>query len=198
MAFRRNRASHKVSRRSAKDSHASREPDGDQAHDSGKLSERDQEKVTAAALKMLAARPRTEMQLRERLMRKPWANRELIDVCILRLKEMGYIDDGRFAESYASHRLSARPVGRARLARELALKKVDRKTIDRALDRVFEDTGEDDLIDQAIQKRIRTHGRPADRGDAKRMFDHLARLGFEFDLIIRKLNALRTETINDE
>jgi regulatory protein len=114
------------------------------------------------------------------------------------LKEMGYIDDGRFAESYASHRLSARPVGRARLVRELGLKKVDRETIDRALDRVFEDTGEDDLIDQAIQKRIRSHGRPADRGDAKRMFDYLARLGFEFDLIIRKLNALRTETINDE
>ena len=71
---------------------------------------------------MLATRPRTELQLRERLMRKPWANLRLIDDCILRLKEMGYIDDGRFAESYASHRLSARPVGRARLARELALK----------------------------------------------------------------------------
>jgi regulatory protein len=154
--------------------------------------------VTAAALKMLAARPRTEMQLRERLIQKPWANRKLIDECIRRLKEMGYVNDARFAESYASHRLTMKPIGRARLARELALKKVDRKTIDRALDRVFDDTGEDDLIDRAIQKRIRTHGRPGDRSDSKRMFDHLARLGFEFDLIIRKLDALRRQTINDE
>lgn len=147
---------------------------------------------------MLAARPRTEMQLRERLIQKPWANRKLIDECIRRLKEMGYVDDARFAESYASHRISVRPVGRARLARELTMKKIERKTIDRALDMVFVDTAEDDLIDRAIQKRIRTHGRPADRGDNKRMFDHLARLGFEFDLIIRKLNALRQETLTDE
>lgn len=160
--------------------------------------DREQDKVTAAALKMLAARPRTEMQLRERLMQKPWANRKLIDECIRRLKEMGYVNDGRFAESYASHRLSVRPVGRSRLARELALKKVDRKTIDLTLDQVFDDDAEDGLIDRAIQKRIRTHGRPADRGDAKRMFDHLARLGFEFDLIIRKLAALRKDAINRE
>lgn len=147
---------------------------------------------------MLAARPRTEMQLRERLMQKPWANRRLIDDCIRRLKEMGYVNDGRFAESYASHRLSVRPIGRSRLARELALKKVDRKTIDQALDQTFGETGEDGLIDRAIKKRIRTHGSPADRGDEKRMFDHLARLGFEFDLIIRKLNALRKQTLDDE
>ena len=146
---------------------------------------------------MLAARPRTEMQLRERLIQKPWANRTLIDECIRRLKEMGYVDDARFAESYASHRLSVKPVGRARLARELALKKLDRNTIERALDQAF-DGGEDDLIERAIQKRIRTHGRPDDRGDTKRMFDHLARLGFEFDLIIRKLDALRRISIDDE
>lgn len=128
----------------------------------------------------------------------PWANQRLVDDCISRLKEMDYVNDGKFAESYASHRLSVRPVGRARLARELALKKLDRKTIERALDRVFDDSDEDELIDRAIQKRIRTHGRPADRGEAKRMFDHLARLGFEFDLIIRKLDALRRETLKSE
>ncbi|HSO73797.1 MAG TPA: regulatory protein RecX [Blastocatellia bacterium] len=147
---------------------------------------------------MLAARPRTETQLRKRLMSMQCANQRLVDDCISRLKELGYVNDSKFAESYASHRLSVRPVGRARLARELVLKKVDRKTIDRALDRVFDDTGEEELIDRAIQKRIRTHGRPDDRGEAKRMFDHLARLGFEFDLIVRKLDALRRDSMKDE
>lgn len=147
---------------------------------------------------MLAARPRTEMQLRERLMSMPCANQTLVDDCISRLKELDYLNDGKFAESYASHRLSVRPVGRARLTRELVLKKVDRKTIDRALDRVFVDSAEDELIDRAIQKRIRTHGRPGDRGEAKRMFDHLARLGFEFDLIVRKLDALRSDSLKGE
>lgn len=147
---------------------------------------------------MLAARPRTEAQLRERLMSMPGANQRLVDDCISRLKEMDYVNDGKFAESYASHRLSVRPVGRARLARELILKKVDRKTIDHALDRVFDDSAEDGLIDRAIQKRIRSHGRPGDRREAKRMFDHLARLGFEFDLIVRKLDALRRDSLKGE
>ncbi len=169
------------------------DPDG-----SGKRGDRLDEKVTAAALRMLAARPRTETQLRERLMSMPWANQRLVDDCISRLKEMDYVNDGKFAESYASHRLSVKPLGRARLARELALKKLDRKTIEGALDRVFDDSDEDELIDRAIQKRIRTHGRPSDRSEAKRMFDHLARLGFEFDLIARKLDALRRDTLKGE
>ena len=166
--------------------------------ESGKRGKRGEENVTAAALRMLAARPRTETQLRERLMSVPGANQRLVDDCISRLKEMDYVNDGKFAESYASHRLSVRPVGRARLARELALKKVDRKTIEHALDRVFDESGEDELIDRAIHKRLRTHGRPADRGEARRMFDHLARLGFEFDLITRKLDALKRDTFKGQ
>ena len=157
------------------------------------------ERIMARALNILAARPRSESQLRERLLAKPWARPELVDECISRLKELGYVNDNLFAHSYASSRVSVRPIGRSRVARELAGKKVARKTIDEALDTVFEEVGEESLIDRAIQKRIRTHGRPTDRGSAKRMFDHLARLGFEFDLIIKKLRALKAEIEeNDE
>jgi hypothetical protein len=53
------------------------------------------------------------------------------------------------------------------------------------------------LIDRAIARRLRTHGRPTDRAAAKRLFDHLARLGFEYDLIVRKLNGLKTNVSNE-
>lgn len=150
-------------------------------------------RILARALNILAARQRSESQLREQLLEKSWAEPGLVDECISRLKELGYVNDGLFAHSYASSRVSARAVGRSRVARELAGKKIARKTIDEALDAVFEEVGEETLIDRAIEKRIRTHGRPADRGGAKRMFDHLARLGFEYDLIIKKLEALKAE-----
>lgn len=150
-------------------------------------------RIMARAINILAARPRSESQLREQLLAKAWAEPGLVDECISRLKELGYVNDNLFAHSYASSRVSARPVGRSRVARELAGKKIARKTIDEALDTVFEEVGEEALIDRAIRKRIRTHGRPTDRGSAKRMFDHLARLGFEYDLIIKKLRALRAE-----
>lgn len=153
--------------------------------------EKAREKVFATALKILAARPRSESQLRERLLSKPWAEPETVDSCIERLKELGYVNDRTFAETYANHRVHMKPVGRSRVARELAGKKVARETINKALDDVFEEVGEEALIDRAIEKRMRTHGRPEDQGGAKRMFDHLARLGFEYDLIVRKLKALR-------
>ncbi|HEX8184561.1 MAG TPA: regulatory protein RecX [Blastocatellia bacterium] len=156
------------------------------------------ERIMARALNILAARPRSESQLRERLLAKSWAEPQMVDECISRLKELGYVNDNLFAHNYASSRVSVRPIGRSRVARELAGKKVARKTIDEALDMVFEDGGEETLIDRAIQKRIRTHGHPADRGSSKRMFDHLARLGFEYDLIIKKLQALKAKIEDEE
>ena len=148
----------------------------------------------AAALRILAARSCSEGQLRERLSAKGWAETGLVEDCIKRLKELGYVNDDLFARSYANHRVSSKPLGRARLARELAFKKVPRASIDEALDKIFGEAPEETLIDRAIARRLRTHGRPADRSAAKRMFDHLARLGFEYDLIVRKLSGMRTNT----
>jgi regulatory protein len=151
------------------------------------------ERVMTAALRMISTRSYSEGQLRERLMKRESAEEGLVEDCIRRLKEMGYVNDDAFAHNYASSRVRAKPVGRARLARELALKKVAPNRINEALDLVFGEVAEETLIDLAIGRRIRTHGQPSDRAASKRMFDHLARLGFEYDLIIRKLRALRAE-----
>jgi len=147
-----------------------------------------------AALNMLAARSCSEGQLRDRLKAKGWAEPGLVEDCINRLKELGYVNDDSFARSYASYRVGSKPLGRARLARELAARKVSRNSIDGALDLVFGEVAEETLIDRAIERRIRSHGRPSDRAAAKRMFDHLARLGFEYDLIVRKLSGLWANT----
>jgi len=103
---------------------------------------------------------------------------------------MGYVNDDTFAHSYASSRVRTKPVGRSRLARELATKKVSRERIDEALNTLFAEVPEETLIEQAIDRRLRTHGSPRDRAASKRMFEHLARLGFEYDLIIRKMRTL--------
>jgi len=160
-------------------------------------SERD--KVMASALRILSTRSCSEGELRNRLIARRWPDAEVVEICIKRLKELGYVNDDRFAHSYASYRINLKPLGRAKLERELAIKKVPRKSIEAALDLVFGEVAEDTLIDKAIIRHIRTHGRPADRAAAKRMFDHLARRGFGYDLIIKKLRALKAEIEeNDE
>jgi len=139
---------------------------------------------------LLAARPRSVAELRERLSATHGGTGEIVELVIERLREYGYLDDTKFAQSFASNRIRERPIGRRRLQRDLWLKKVDKNTADDALDQVFDATPEEDLIDRAIEKRIRVRGRPQTRAEAKKLFDHLLRQGFEFELVSEKVRAL--------
>ena len=139
---------------------------------------------------MLAAKPRSVAELRERLLSGRGATKPIVETVIERLREYGYLDDAKFAQSYASNRVQQRPIGRQRLQRDLWLKKVDKATAEAALDEVFEATPEEDLIERAIAKRIRLRGRPQTREEAKKLFDHLLRQGFSFELVSEKVRAL--------
>jgi len=139
---------------------------------------------------LLSAKQRSVEELRERLLTGSGATPELVEAVIERLREYGYLDDARFAQSYASLRVQQRPLGRQRLERDLRLKKIDKQTVEAALDEVFEQTSESDLIDRAIAKRVRLRGKPETRADAKKLFDHLLRQGFEFELVSEKVRAL--------
>ena len=138
----------------------------------------------------MTAKQRSVEELRERLSTGRGATPELVETVIERLREYGYLDDERFAQSYASLRIQQRPIGRQRLERDLRLKKIDKQTVETALDQVFEQTSEDDLIDKAIAKRVRLRGRPRTREEAKKLFDHLLRQGFGFELVSERVRAL--------
>jgi len=136
-------------------------------------------------------------ELRERLLEERGATKANVEEVIARLHEYGYLDDAKFAQSYASLRVQQRPIGRRRLQRDLWLKKVDKQTAEEALDEVFEAMPETELIDRAIAKRLRLRGKPKSREDAKKLFDHLLRQGFSFDLVADKVRALTKSDIEN-
>ncbi len=146
---------------------------------------------------MLAAKQRSVAELRERLLEGRGATESIVDTVIDRLREYGYLDDARFAHSYASLRVQQRPIGRQRLQRDLWLKKIDKQTAESALDQVFEQTPEEDLIDKAIAKRVRLRGKPQTRAEAKKLFDHLLRQGFAFELVSDKVRAISRSEVNE-
>ena len=147
--------------------------------------------------KLLAAKQRSVEELRERLLEGRGATKAVVEEVIERLREYGYLDDSRLAQSYASLRVQQRPIGRQRLERDLWLKKIDKPTIEAALDQVFEVTPESELIDRALEKRIRLRGRPKTRADAKKLFDHLLRQGFAFELVSEKVRAVSKGDFDD-
>jgi SOS response regulatory protein OraA/RecX len=160
--------------------------------------EKARERTMQRAVKLLAAKPRSVGELRERLLEKQWTNEEIVDAVLERLREYGYLDDERYAFGYASFKVRQKPVGRQRLQRALALKKVDKETADEALKLVFEETPEDVLIERAIEKRVRLRGRPSTRAETKSLFDHLLRQGFSYELVIRKVRAVSETDVDEE
>ena len=154
-------------------------------------------KTFERAIKLLAAKPRSVAELRERLQQGKNTDEEVVETVIARLREYGYLNDERFAFSYASYKVKQKPVGRRRLERDLKFKKVDSSVANEALDMVYCETPEEQLIDEAIAKRLRTRGKPKNRMEAKSLFDHLLRQGFDFELVSEKIRSLTTDDTDE-
>jgi len=152
--------------------------------------ERSRERTMNRAVKLLAAKPRAVAELRERLLEKAWTNSEIVDRVIEKLKEYGYLDDRKYASDLALSKLRQRPQGKRKLQQSMSQKKLDRDVRDEAIAAAFEKIPESDLIDRAIEKRLRLKGRPETREDTKKFYDHLLRQGFDFDLIREKISDL--------
>lgn len=152
--------------------------------------ERARSRTFARAAKLLAAKPRSVAELRERLLDKEWTDEPTVELVLDRLKEYGYLDDKRFATGHAAMQLRMKPVGRAVVLRALAQKQVDRAIAEAAAESVFAEMPEEQLIKQAIAKRVRLRGKPTNRAETKSLYDHLIRRGFPFDLVIDSVKDL--------
>ena len=130
-------------------------------------------------------------------MERAGVTESIVEEIIGRLKEYGYLDDERYALSYASLKVKQRPIGRRRLQQDLKNKKVTNQVAGEALDLVYAETPEEELIDQAIEKRIRLRGRPETRLEAKSLFDHLLRQGFAFELVSEKVRSILKTDIEE-
>jgi regulatory protein len=142
------------------------------------------------AVRLLATKPRSVGELRRRLLEKRWTDAEIVDAVLAKLEEYKYLDDGQYARELAAGKLRQKPQGRRRLEQTLAQKELDRRIVESSVNAAFEATPESDLIDRAIEKRLRIKGAPQTREETKKFYDHLMRLGFGYGLIREKLAAL--------
>lgn len=153
--------------------------------------EKARERTMNRAVKLLAAKPRSVAELRERLLEKNWTNDAIVTGVIEKLKEYNYLDDAQYARTVALSKLRQKPQGKRRLQFVMSRKKLDRETVDAAIEEAFEKIPETELIEAAIEKRVRLKGRPETREEKKKFYDHLLRQGFDYDLIREKMSDLR-------
>lgn len=160
---------------------------------------RSRERTMNRAVKLLAAKPRSVRELRERLLEKLWTNEDIVDAVLEKLKEYKYLDDEQYARDLAVSKLRQKPQGKRRLQRTMSQKKLDKDTVASAITEAFETLSEEELIDLAIAKRLRLKGKPESREETKKFYDHLMRQGFSYDLIRDHMSAIiRSETADDD
>jgi regulatory protein len=160
--------------------------------------ERAREKTMTRAFNILSVKPYSVAEMRRRLLEKDWTTPEIVDAVLEKLKEYNYLNDAQYAENFAAYNIRQKPQGKRKLQLKLAQKRIDKDTAKDALEKVFEETPEADLLDQALEKRLRIKGIPQDRDETKKLFDYLLRQGFNFDLVRDKVRDIGKTEIENE
>lgn len=156
------------------------------------------DKLMARALRLLALRPRSREELRQKLLEKNPTQGHVVGQVLARLEDLGYLNDAQLATDYVLQRVELKPVGRRRVKHELQKRKLSEELIDQTLDDVYTRDTEDAVLDRAIHNWVRRRGQPRTRAELKKLFDYLLRLGFEPAHAREKIEALSPATLEVE
>ena len=150
------------------------------------------------AVNLLTYKPRSIKELRTRLMEKDWTNSAIVEEVLQKLESYGYLNDAQFAKSFAASKLRQKPVGKRVLQQKLAERKLDKETVAEAIEKAFEETPEAEIIERAIEKRLRVKGIPKERDEVKKFYDFLLRQGFSYDLVRDKMREISKRDFEEE
>jgi regulatory protein len=149
----------------------------------------DAEGLWSYALKALGGRAHSIGELREKLRRRAEHVSDIENV-LARLKECGYLDDKRFAESFATARLNNDRFGRGRVIQDLRQRRVAPTVAESSVGRVYEEVDEQALIEEWIRRKYRAAPREGlfqGEKDLAAAYRRLLRAGFKTGEIIRSL-----------
>ena len=141
-----------------------------------------------AALRLLARRAYSIAAMRRALTRRSDST-EAVEEAIARLRQLGYLDDQKFAEQQAGALRRNRGFGARRIVRELKAKGVNYRFINAAVEQAFQEVGERELLEQALTKKVRNLRLPLTRSRLNSLCRSLLRQGFPGDDIMKAVRA---------
>ena len=145
------------------------------------------------AVKTLGARAQSTGELRRKLIQKAERAAD-VDDTISKLRDYGYLNDRRFAESYAGFRLENQGLGKSRVLRDLRQRKVSTGLAEGAVDNIYRNVDEVDLIDSFIRRKFRPKTPlPEALEDPKQLasaYRRLIRAGFSSSNVIQALKRI--------
>ena len=136
------------------------------------------ERAYVAGLTLLARRELAEAQLRARLIKRKFGSED-IDIAVARLRRERALDDRRTAVACARTEVRVRHHGRARVLRQIEALGIARDVAREAVAEVFTEFDEAQLLEQALDRRLRRGLDLIDPGVVRRVHRYLVSQGFD-------------------
>ncbi len=149
------------------------------------------------AVRMLASQMRTERELRRLMKRRAVEGDEgeqAMDAVVVRLKELNYLSDARFAAEYTRLRKEGEKFGRRRVQQDLAAKGVASETVGAAVSAAYEGVDEVLLAREYIaRKRMKQPEGEKAKQESARVMGRLLRAGFSAGTVYKVLREWGVE-----
>ena len=110
--------------------------------------------LMSLAGRSLARRAQSLSELRARLKQRA-ARQEDVAEALSRLKEAGFLNDRKFADSFANWRRENQGLGKARVMRDLMARRVAPTVAKQAVDAVYSNSDETALIERFLERKYR-------------------------------------------
>ena len=130
---------------------------------------------------LLSLRDRTKKELQLKLNEK-YRNSRMVEKSVLKLVELGYINDKEYAVSY----IMSRKYGKQRITYNLMQKGIGRETIEEAyfsIEEEYEKNIEDEKLEKAIEKNIKK--------EENKLIQYLVRQGFSLNKVLSKYKEFK-------
>lgn len=130
---------------------------------------------------LLSLRDRTKKELQQKLNEK-YRNSRMVEKSVLKLVELGYINDKEYAVSY----IMSRKYGKQRIVYNLMQKGIGRETIEEAyfsIEEEYDKNIEDEKLEKAIEKNIKK--------EENKLIQYLVRQGFSLNKILSKYKEFK-------
>lgn len=141
------------------------------------------------ALRVLGGHACSSGELREKLRAKAERAAD-VDPTIARLKECGYLNDRKFAESFAAARLENEGLGKTRVLADLSRRRVAPAVAQQTVGKVYQDVDEQALAEDFVRRKFRMASRESLFQDDKQMasaYRRLVRAGFRSATVVTVL-----------
>jgi SOS response regulatory protein OraA/RecX len=150
-----------------------------------------------AGMQLLARRAYSVAEMR-RSLRQRFGEEASVNEAVRRLRQLGLLDDRKFSLERASSLARHRGFGPERIRRELRLKQVSDEAAEAAIRQTFEEISESELLERALEKKLRIARLPLTRPQFYSLCQSLRRLGFHADDIMKAMREKKLGIMDPE